>query len=265
MSPALHFASFGSRPHYLRLSRQTLTELGRIYPDAQLWALTLRDLGPEAEVLKDYARQYPRGYGYWRWKPVVVDYMSHQVNDDDVVIYVDGRCGIPQCPIPWVDEFVEDKSLDFVAWQMDGMCEQRWTTGDMLAHFGHELDSQAAVSDQFAGGILGFRKNQTSALVIEEWRTLVECHPELCRDDPSTLPNAPEFCENRYDQSAISLTLKKHSEAELRLRVLRAKDFEGPCAILPQVKGHPRRIRGTEPFFRWVRSLREYSSKSPGD
>lgn len=128
----LHFISFGSHPHYVRLSKQTLQELGQSYPEALLWPLTLKDLGSEAADLKAYARAYPRGYGYWRWKPVVIDFVFNRVSYDDVVIYVDGRSGIPNCRIPWVDEFVGNESLDFVAWQMTGLPERQWTTGVRL-------------------------------------------------------------------------------------------------------------------------------------
>ena len=257
MNRRIHFASFGSRPHYLRLSKQTLRELGHVYPEAYIWPLTLRDLGYEAAQLKAYARQYPRGYGYWRWKPVVVDFMFNSVTEGDVVIYVDGRFGVPKCRIPWIDEFVGNEDCDFVAWQMEGFPERAWTTGDLLAHFGFDINSPEAMSDQFAGGILGFRKNRATAHAIANWRQTVEDSPELCREERSRRPNAAEFQENRFDQSALSLTLKKHSTRALTLKVLRGDDFAGDCALTPQAKQHPRRIHGTEPFFRVGKEFRK--------
>ena len=254
---SLHFVSFGSRPHYLRLSKQTLKELGHIYPEAHIWPLTLRDLGSEGVQLKAYARKYPRGYGYWRWKPVVVDFMLNSVSEGDVVIYVDGRCGVPKCRIPWVDEFVGNEDCDFVAWQMEGYPERSWTTGDLLAHFGFDMNSPEATSNQFAGGILGFRRNAAAELAIAEWRETVEGFPELCREEHSLRPNSTEFKENRFDQSAVSLTLKKHSASALKLRVLQCDDFVGDCALVPQAKLHPRRIRGIEPFVRVGKKLRD--------
>jgi hypothetical protein len=50
-----------------------------------------------------------------------------------------------------------------------------------------------------------------SEQLIEEWWTTGLNHHYLITDRRSTIPNYPEFIENRHDQSVLSLLLKQYS------------------------------------------------------
>lgn len=236
----LHFISFGSRRPYLNLSRRTLLEISAVYPQANCTALSTSDLGEEAGPLRLYARQYPKGYGYWRWKPLALSIALMRTEPGDIVVYLDGRSGIPVNPIPWIDELVEDPSIALSALQMESQPECMWTTGDLFEFFGFDTSGPEALSGQFAGGLFGLRHNESMKSLLSEWRSVVLNQGELCRDEPSARPNHPYFVENRYDQSVFSLTVKKHIKAGLSVRILGESDVSGISAIRPQAKPHPR-------------------------
>jgi len=238
----LHFVSFGSRNHYLRLSRQTLKEVASLYPAANCVAISTRDLGRDAAELRYYAREFPKGYGYWSWKPLAVKYALERSAPGDIVVYLDGRSGIPQVSVPWIRELQEDPELDLCALQMKSHPEHMWTTGDLFDLFGFSTQGPEAVSGQFAGGLFGFRLTEATRTLLDEWRSVVISRRELCRDEPSLKPNHPSFVENRYDQSAFSLTVKKHLNMGLSVRILGNTDVTGESAIRPQVKEHPLRV-----------------------
>lgn len=238
----LHFVSFGSRQHYLRLSRQTLNEVASLYPDANCVAISTRDLGKDTVELRRYAREFPKGYGYWSWKPLAVQYALERSAPGDVVIYLDGRSGIPKKSVPWIRELQEDPVLALCALQMTSHPEYMWTTGDLFELFGFSIQGPEAVSGQFAGGLFGFRNTEATRTLLNEWRSVVVSRRELCRDEPSVRPNHPSFVENRYDQSAFSLTVKKYLNMGLPVRILGSTDVTGDSAIQPQVKEHPLRI-----------------------
>lgn len=205
-------------------------------------ALSTKDLGTAATALRQYARRYPRGYGYWQWKPLAVLHALQLSRPGDIIVYLDGRSGIPQQTVPWIDELVANDNLHLCALQMSENPEYQWTTGDLFETFAFDINGPEARSGQFAGGLFGFRYTEAMVALLEEWRSVVINRSELCRDEPSITPNHPLFIENRYDQSAFSLTVKKHMRYGIQVRVLGSSDTSGIDAIIPQQKEHPLRI-----------------------
>lgn len=239
------------------MARRTIRDLGKVYPNAQLWPLSMADLTVEGKELQKYARTYPKGRGYWRWKPAAVNLVLQHAAFNDIVIYVDGRCGIPTCKIGWVDDIVGNRGIDCAAWPMEGMEERVWTTADLLNHFGYTVDSPEAKSDQFAATFFGLRKNTRTLELIDKWRSTVDDFAHLCRDIPSVTPNHTDFRENRYDQSAFSLTLKRQLNSGLTIRNIRSEEVTAVCSIVPHAKTHPRvipvppkAVRLAKTFFR---------------
>jgi len=259
----LHFISFGSRQHYLRLSRQTLNEVAPLYPNASCVAISTRDLGSDAAELRRYARKFPKGYGYWSWKPLAVQFALERTAPGDIVVYLDGRSGIPQVPVPWIRELQEDPGLALCALQMTSHPEYMWTTGDLFDLFGFSIQGPEAVSGQFAGGLFGFRHTEATRNLLDEWRSVVISRRELCRDEPSVKPNHPSFVENRYDQSVFSLTVKKYLNMGLPVRILGSADVTGDSAIRPQVKEHPLRVPVPSSIRRIMKSASRRNSVRP--
>ena len=52
------------------------------------------------ETLEEFFNQHKdfvtnsRGYGYWIWKPYIINKMLTQINDNDILVYIDSGCHI---------------------------------------------------------------------------------------------------------------------------------------------------------------------------
>jgi hypothetical protein len=64
-------------------------------------------------------------------------------------------------------------------------------------------------SDQYSAAVIIIRKNNRTQNFIDDWLFLLNNNRELFRDDHNSEENLPGFIENRHDQSALSLLVKK--------------------------------------------------------
>lgn len=205
---------------------------------SHLWVASPRDL--DSWHLEQAAR-YPRGFGYWAWKPYIVQSLLGRIPEDDLVVYLDGRTFVPKTPVGWINTSLADTGVDFVAFQMDHV-EREWTTGDLLGHFGCTTADGIALSGQFAGGLFAVRNNPPGRSVIDAWVQVTVGHADLCRDEPSHLPNYEGFVENRHDQSVLSLLLKTSENVGLDLVTLSPEVVYSGQSLRPHGKGHPKRM-----------------------
>ena len=203
--------SFGSDRRYLKIAKNTIDEFLNIYPSAKSKIYGPDDLAPD---LFSYAKKYPRGFGYFQWKPFVLLDAINSLMDGDILIYIDARCGIPACRVSWIDDLCGhgtsiDQSLDFAAWQLD-IAEQSRTTSDLMDVFGVTLNSPHAISGHFSATFFGLQVNQVTRNMVGQWHAVMKENRHLTRDEPSILQNHETFTENRYDQSVLSLVIKKY-------------------------------------------------------
>ena len=240
--PRLWIVSFGSDEKYSELSIETVSEILALYPRAKPRIYGVSDL-PQQMV--SYAGSFRRGFGYWQWKPFFVCDAIENARKGDMILYVDGRIGVPRETIHWLDKFIYNKfyngSPDVVAWKMEHP-EQAWTTADVMKRFDVDLDSRHATSGQFAATFFALRVNEKTVELARQWKTFILENPELCRDEPSSLPNHVEFRENRHDQSVFSLLLKSLSDRGLLIYELSNADISSENSLFAHAKPHPRQI-----------------------
>lgn len=242
--PEFYFVSFGSDIWYRRLSRKTIRELLEIYPTSKYKVFGPNDLcyirgisGCAGDDLRRYAKKHPRGYGYWKWKPCLIG-AQLEINDDSaLIVYVDSRVGIPKERIQWLEDFANRPELDIAAWQMSNV-ERIWTTADLLNLFDVPVDSEIAISGQYAAGFFAVRNNSSSRELIREWARILDEESPLCRDDPSRMANHPDFQQNRHDQSVFSLLIKSCSE-KVSVLTLSDEEIMNQTSIRPHGKPHP--------------------------
>ena len=246
--------SFGSSRQYLAISKRTINEFLKIYPQALSRIYGPNDLSPD---LLSYCVRYPRGFGYYQWKPFIVLDAINSLMDGDVLIYIDGRSGIPKCKVSWIDDLCDQDTSaipvwDFAAWQLTTP-EQSRTTADLMDLFGVTLNSPYAMSGQFAATFFGLRVNQVTRNIVEQWHEIMKENKHLTRNEPSLLPNHKTFLENRWDQSVLSLVLKKNGDEVCKILEIPSSMVLGgkPClqhncvneaakSIYPWGKPHPR-------------------------
>ena len=202
----LHCISFGSSEEYARLSHSVLSEIKLVYPNIVCTTYRPNDL---PEKLRESCTHYKRGFGYWAWKPYIVKRHLKSLNDGDILLYVDGRCGLESTNdrIGWLDHFKKNTSSDIAAWQLP-LPEENWTSEDIFQLMHQSGNKKLRLSGQYASGIHLWRNGSRCRKLARLWEHFINTYPTFFMDGPFKEENAPNFEENRHDQSLFSTLIK---------------------------------------------------------
>lgn len=166
-----------------------------------------------------------RGFGYWCWKPQVILQVMREMPEGDVLLYADIGCHLNPKGLSRLEEYrqlaIEHGIVAFQARALGEQArqdlsqhflpERQWTKMDTLRYFDVADDSWILNSGQVGATVVIMCRQKSSIELLELWRQCYYDHFELIDDSPSLLPNAPDFIENRHDQSILSVLCKKYS------------------------------------------------------
>jgi len=236
----LKIISFGSNDEYVNLAEKTVQSINNLYSKSETKVFEPKDLPDE---INNYAKTNSRGYGYWVWKPYIVKEALSTLNENDILLYVDGRSGLRKTgkPIRWLDDFISENQFDIASWQMTHK-EMSWTNGDIISAFNLDLNSELLKTGQFAATFHAWRKNIRSLNFSNKWLNFLLQNKEICRDDDSKYLNHKKFIENRHDQSVFSLIVKtKISQNDsTAFKIMQSKTILNDN-LLPHLKNHPKK------------------------
>ena len=235
----LKIISFGSNDEYIHLAEKTVQSIKNLYSKSETKVFQPKDL---PDLIVNYAKSYSKGYGYWVWKPYIIREALSTINENDVLLYVDGRSGLRKTgkPIRWLDNFILENQFDIASWQMIHK-EMSWTNGDIISAFNLDLNSELIKTGQFAATFHAWRKNIRSLNFLNEWLSFLQENSEICRDENLKKFNHKKFIENRHDQSVFSLMIKtKISKNDsTAFKILQYKKVLNDN-LLPHQKNHPK-------------------------
>jgi len=152
-----------------------------------------------------------RGYGYWIWKSYLIKKTMDELNNGDILMYLDCGCELEVSKKRILQNFFEIVKTDLI---IGSICdtfykEKQWTKMDLILKL-DMFDEKYLIPTQHQGGTnLFFVCDQTRELV-NKWYELC-CDYHNIDDSPSIHPNLPEFIEHRHDQSIFSLLTKKYN------------------------------------------------------
>lgn len=143
--------------------------------------------------LLDYAKDNPRGFGFWRWKPYLTMLHAAKCDVGDIVLYVDSGDKIEPSFWPFVNAYFENNDIMLVN---RGYSHREWTKPECLAAFEIEADCP-----QLEAGLFAFRKGAEAESFIATWAQMAENFPELF--DDATVGKGG-FIDHRHDQSVLT-------------------------------------------------------------
>lgn len=164
-----------------------------------------------------------RGYGWWQWKPQIVEIAMRGCADGDTLIYADVGVEFINNVSHIIgrmdqDVFLFGNNWEHAHWCKRDIIEAIWPKRTSLSlaeamdfhsawdRFGKQCQASVIffrVSDyakQFVAEWLKWclhRLRFSEGVCTDEWRYLID-------DSPSIAPNHPEFRENRHDQSILT-------------------------------------------------------------
>ena len=167
-----------------------------------------------------------RGYGYWIWKPYLIKKVFDELENGDIINYLDIGCHIIKENIIKFNEYLnfinmndkwilpfqyhtnfnyENKKILF-----PNRLEKAYTKGDLLNYFGYYDNEDIIKSPQYWAGCFFIKKTDKSISFLNEWLEVFDKKFDLIDDSFSKIKNYSDFVENRHDQSVYSLLCKKY-------------------------------------------------------
>ena len=154
-----------------------------------------------------------RGFGYWLWKPYIIQQLLESIPMGDELYYVDAGCHFNPHGKARLKEYaamLAASELGIVAFQLGKSCSERaYSKMDLMIHLGVHQAAHITDSGQLSATHVFCKKKESSIAFINEWlNTCYNLH--FIDDSPSLNPNFPEFIEHRHDQSVFSILGKLH-------------------------------------------------------
>lgn len=175
--------------------------------------LTERDLdAPFLGHFRAVLRKRVRGFGFYSWKPQVIQQSLRALPEGSLLVYVDGGSHLNSAGEGRFKDYLEkchSSETGILAFQTDWI-ERNWTKGDLLDFFGVRGNPLVTETGQVQAGLLFIRNSAENRAFVASWAEIFWDHFSLADDTPSSSPNLEGFIEHRHDQSIFSLLAKLH-------------------------------------------------------
>ena len=171
------------------------------------------DLDAEFKHTLRYILSQKRGAGYWVWKPYIIKKKLAEINDGDILVYLDAGCSLCKSGEKRFHEYVDmlhnRESDGIISFQMTHD-EKIWTTKEIFNHFNVDPCGDIANSGQIMATVRIMKKNSKLQDLIElELNTYLNM-PFLVTDIYNK-KQADYFKDNRHEQSVFSVIRKLHN------------------------------------------------------
>ena len=171
--------------------------------------------GFSVDVLK-FIDEHERGFGYWIWKPLIIERIFDSNPDCAGVIYMDVGCELN------FNEESESRFMQYIAYadQNDGLffsipfLEEDFTHPKLIEKIGPANPSNPR---QIMATTFFLKNSQPARKLIRDWHNIMieENYNYLLGDDSPAMPvskvDHPNFRSHRHDQSILSLLVKNSS------------------------------------------------------
>lgn len=160
--------------------------------------------------------QYPRGAGYWFWKPYIIQHTLDTRDEGTVVVYADAGCTLRKS-FAWdvlfklmekydsiVFQYADQEYPEWAKWGSTSAKMKVWTKRDALVFLDEYLGAQEyREENQVLSGLM-FYKGKNNSL-LNEWKGLIEIHPDLLADPgkDELQRESSVYVAHRHDQSIL--------------------------------------------------------------
>ena len=181
------------------------------------WFDTITSYGPEdlddefKFRFKDILKQ-PRIGGYGIWRPYIINKKINEINNNDILIYLDAGCSINQFGKKRFDEYINllnNSDEGIISFQMPHN-EKQYTTIEVFNYFNIDINSEIANTGQILDGILIMKKNNNLINMNNIWFNTIYDNPLLFTDYYNK-NQEDYFKDNRHEQSIFSVIRKMNN------------------------------------------------------
>lgn len=222
MTQKIHFITFGN--NRFKRSKKRICQEAR----KSGWFDTITCYSPE-NISKEFKEKHNNiinesfGAGYMIWKYDIIPQKLNEINENDILIYLDAGCTINVLAEKRFREYTDLLNKDdkgIISFQMctDLVPEYVWTVHEIFKFYNIEKNSEIYKSNQYLSGILIMKKNDHLRLILDKCNEILN-HNNLLITNYYVEDNKRkniEFKDNRHDQSILSIIRKKYGSIVLK-------------------------------------------------
>ena len=160
---------------------------------------------------KDFINSNAKGYGYWIWKPYIINKTLEQMNNNDILLYLDCGCELNYLGKDKFLEFIEIVKNKKILGTSPSSSDYHYTKMDLINFFDMKNDIDLLKKKQFQSGIILMLKCNTILDLYDECYKIGVTNYHFIDDSSSIEKNFDGFIEHRHDQSVLSLLTKKYN------------------------------------------------------
>ncbi len=159
-----------------------------------------------------FMKTNPKGYGYWVWKPHVINQFLQSNPNIEYVLFLDAGCElrINSTSLQNWDHYIDLLAdLDCLTFD-NGQIERNWTKHELIDLLNPTLSQ--IDSNQLAAGVF-FMKRDFALDFCKKWIYIMSRDNFFYLTDELDIDlQIQTFRENRYDQSVFSLLIKNETK-----------------------------------------------------
>ena len=152
-----------------------------------------------------------KGGGFWIYKYYFIQKLLENINDNDIIFYVDAGCSINKNGKQRFNKYIDilNNSIHgIISFQMNHLPEKCWTTSQIFNYFDISMDSNIAKSGQFIATVLAVRKTENIINIINLFFKTIDYDYKLITNAYNKNNQIKDFKDNRHDQSIFSILRK---------------------------------------------------------
>lgn len=146
-----------------------------------------------------------RGAGYWLWKPYFILKTLNEVDDGDVVVYIDCGDRLHENPIPYLTEKLKEINSVIL---MGYHSHENWCKRVCFEKMGCNSEMYIK-SRQLEAGFCAFKKCSESIDLVSEWLKFCE-NSDILTDDLVSNEKL-YFRDHRHDQAILTNLVIKNN------------------------------------------------------
>lgn len=195
----LIFANTG----YIKLDRilQQAKEFGEF---DRILSKSEKDIEEFVKKHKNFIQEHPYGYGYFIWKPKIIYDTLQDLEENDILVYVDAGTFLNKEGVPRYREYIsflkDEKTI--LAFSTNDRYLAKTYVGKEVA-LKYYPDFLEKTENCCYAGLMILRKNAKTLLFLKEWLELCEIYDYLNKND--------------FDNGLYNLCLSKHNEIVHRI------------------------------------------------
>ena len=169
------------------------------------------------QIMKNRISEYGmKGYAYWSWKPYIIKQTLEEMNDGDILLYMDAgsTLNINDDSIGNFNNFINQSIENKLGYYRTIGITKYYSTRKLISvvenYYNYSFKDEELMVKEIQASTIVLPKNKTSMAIVNDWNYIAQNNFDTITDIYNNADNGDEFIRNQHDQSLLSLILIKY-------------------------------------------------------